>query len=334
MLKFDERKRLFKKKKKYLLKSQKKISIKSYVYYFLLFLIIFFLILKVVRKTPNKFEEKNFICFCALAKKENLYIRELVNYHKNIGFSKFILVDNNDVNSEKLSDVLQDYIKSGLVEIINSIGQSINQGSTYQYLYENYKDKCQWINFFDCDEYLVLYPQNGKNITIREFLENPRYDKCESILINWLMYDDNDLLHYENRTLIERFTRAVREHKANRFVKSITRGGLNRTLFGFDKSSHFPSDKLILCDSSGKTSDRYSDVIEPPIYEFAHVSHYSTKSTEEYVNKIRRRYPGVNNTNYEESIDVYFGTNKFTKEKLKIFEDSFNHKFPDYKHDE
>jgi hypothetical protein len=267
-----------------------------------------------------------------LAKKENLYIRNLINYHKNIGFDKFILVDNNDLNTEKLSDVLQDYIDSGLVEIVGTIGKSINQGLTYQYLYDNYKDKCQWLNVFDSDEYLVLYPQNGHNITIKEFLTNPRYDKCESILINWLMYDDNDLLHYDNRSLIERFTRAQKDNPTNRFVKSITRGSLNKKLWGFDFSSHFPSTELVLCDSSGKTSPNYRDTIDPPIYDFAQVSHFSTKSTEEFVNKIKRGYPGEHYPNYEDSINQFFEINQFTEEKLKIFEDLLGQKFEKYHH--
>jgi hypothetical protein len=167
-----------------------------------------------------------------------------VNYHKNIGFDKFILVDNNVPHTEKLSDVLQDYIDSGLVEIRDAIGKSINQGLEYRYIYRKYRHKCEWLNIFDSDEYLVLYPQNGHNITIKEFLTNQRYDKCESILINWLMYDDNDLLHYDNRSLIERFTRAQKDNPKNRFVKSITRGGLNKKLWGYDKSSHFPGNNV------------------------------------------------------------------------------------------
>ena len=274
--------------------------------------------------------KKNFICFCSLLKKENLYIRDTINYHKNIGFDKFILVDNNDPHTEKLSDVLQDYINSSLVEIVNAIGKSINQGLTYGYLYNKYKNKCQWLNFFDSDEYLVLYPQNGKNITIKQFLTNPRYDKCESVLINWLMYDDNDLLHYDNRTLNERFTRSDKNNPKNRFVKSITRGNLNKKLFGFDKSSHFPSNNIILCDSRGNTSKKYSEAIYPPIFEFAQVSHFSTKSTEEFVNKVKRGYPGYHFPSPEECINVYFEQNYFTEEKLKIFEDSFNQTFPQY----
>ncbi len=48
-----------------------------------------------------------------------------MEYHKNIGFDKFILVDNNIPNSKKFSDVIQDYIDDGLVEIEDKKGQLI-----------------------------------------------------------------------------------------------------------------------------------------------------------------------------------------------------------------
>ena len=291
-------------------------------------LLLLFIII-ILKNTKKKFK-KNFICFCTLLKKENLYVRDIINYHKSIGFDKFILVDNNDPHTEKLSDVLQDYINSGLVEIENAIGKSINQGLELQYLYNKYKQKCQWLSFFDSDEFLVLYPQNGKNITIKQFLTNPRYDKCESVLFNWLMYDDNDLLHYDNRSLNERFIRFNRNNPKNKFVKPIARGGLNKKLFGFDKSCHFPSKDIILCDSSGNTSKQYSDVIDPPIFEFAQLSHFSTKSTEEFINKAKRGYAGYHFPRPEECINLYFEQNYFTEEKLKIFEDGFNQTFPEY----
>ena len=36
-----------------------------------------------------------------MGKKENLYAREIVEHHKNLGFDKFIIVDNNVPNIEK-----------------------------------------------------------------------------------------------------------------------------------------------------------------------------------------------------------------------------------------
>ena len=293
-------------------------------------LVLLLLSLIVLIKKKVKKEDKHFICFCMLVKRENLYMRDIIGYHKNIGFDKFILVDNNYPNEERLSDVLQDYINNNMVTILDYRGISINQGLIYQDIYNNYTNKCQWLNFFDSDEFLVLYPQNGKNITIQEFLNNPRYAQCESILINWLFYDDNDLLHYDNRSLIERFTREHKEFNGNRFVKSITRGGLNKTLFGFDKSCHFPGKELILCDSSGKNSKNYADVVYPPVFEFAQISHFATKSTEEYINKMKRGYAGEHYTKNEINVDSYFSLNKFTEEKLKIFENVLNQTFSKY----
>ena len=45
------------------------------------------------------------------------------------------------------------------------------------------------------------------------------------------MYTDNDLIYYDNRTLLERFTTPIYNDHANIFVKSIVRGDLNKTIF-------------------------------------------------------------------------------------------------------
>ena len=68
-------------------------------------------------------------------------------------------------------------------------------------------------------------------------------------------------------------------------------------------------------------------MVIPPVYEFAKVIHFSTKSTEEYINKIKRGYPNGIYQEPSERVDLYFSHNKFTKEKLKIFEDAFNRTF-------
>ena len=60
-------------------------------------------------KTDSNYEY--FCCFCSMGKQENLYARELINYYLNLGIKKLVLGDNNLPNTEKLSDVLQDYIK-------------------------------------------------------------------------------------------------------------------------------------------------------------------------------------------------------------------------------
>ena len=107
-------------------KIERKIVLK--LIFYTIFLIIISSNVKIEKKIEKKlsnlfpYNYKYFICFCSIGKKENLYVRELVEYYIKSGFDKFYFGDNNDINSEKLSDVLQDYIDNKTVEIINLIG--------------------------------------------------------------------------------------------------------------------------------------------------------------------------------------------------------------------
>jgi hypothetical protein len=67
-------------------------------------------------KLSNKKKDNYFACFSGMGKLENRYVRELIEYYLNLGVEKFILGDNNDPNTEKLSDVIQDYINDGTVD--------------------------------------------------------------------------------------------------------------------------------------------------------------------------------------------------------------------------
>ena len=68
---------------------------------------------------------------CAIAKNENLYIREWVEYYMKLGFSNIILYDNNDINGECFEEVINDYIESGFVKIINFRGKLVCQLTAY-----------------------------------------------------------------------------------------------------------------------------------------------------------------------------------------------------------
>ena len=274
-----------------------------------------------------------FCCFCAMGKKENLYSRELISYYKSLGVEKFVFGDNNDPNTEKLSDVLQDYINDGTVDILEIYGSTIGQGEFYGIMYEKYKKRCKWLTFFDFDEYLVMHFNKEKNLTLNEFLNNSIYDKCDAIEINWLMHGDNNLVYYDNRTLVERFTKPNFNNYGNRFVKSIIRGNINQVVFKPGATHHQPSLDLKLCDSMGKPASYYPDCIIPPQFDYAYLMHFNTKTAEEYVNKLLRGHPSgfhFDNEIVEKKIDSFFNDNEFSLEKLKIFEEKFNRTFHKY----
>ena len=58
-----------------------------------------------------------FSCVLSKAKHENLYVREFVEYYLKLGVEKFYFGDDDEENVENLSDVLDDYIKKGIVDI-------------------------------------------------------------------------------------------------------------------------------------------------------------------------------------------------------------------------
>lgn len=276
-------------------------------------------------------KDKYFACFSTMIKQENRYVREVIDYYLKLGVEKFILTDNSDPNTEKLSDVLQDYIKYNIVDILDYIGKPIAQSKCFEITYERYKTKCEWILFFDIDEYLVMHFNEEKNITLKEYVSNPIFDKCESILINWLLFTDNNLAYYDNRTLLERFTEPSYTSGGNAFIKAMVRGNLSKPTFVEGKTHHHPNKDLIICDSMGEIIKDVQITLKPPRHKYAYLMHFTTKTAEEYVAKTLNGYPENRpETNIPGRVDLFFDFNKFTEEKLKIFEKGFNMTFPKY----
>ena len=294
-------------------------------------------IFKKINSTNTSIEQKELIknktanyycCFFSLAKKENRYARELISYYMKLGVEKFVLVDNNLPNTEKLADVLPDYINNGTVEIIEMFGSSDGQAEIFENLYEKYKNKCEWISFFDFDEYLDIHFNDGKNLSLKEFLSDSKFDNCEAIGFNWLMYSDNGLIYYDNRTSIERFTTPDYYNHYNRFVKPIVRGNLSKIIFQPKQTNHLPTKDLKICNSLGKKPIYSPDCITPPVYKYAYLKHFSTRTAEEYINKIYRGRCRNIAYNVNERIEIFFKHNKLTEEKLKYFEKRLNRTFP------
>ena len=272
-----------------------------------------------------------FCCFCVMGKMENRYTRELISYYLNIGVDKFVIADKNLPKTEKFTDVVKDYIDNGTVDYIDIIGQFYEYAEYYDIMYQKYKNKCEWVTFFDFDEYLVLYSEKGKKIGLKEFLSNTKFDKCEAIEFNWLLYGDNDLVYYDNRTSIKRFTKPDYKNSYNRFVKSMIRGGLNKTAFFPKQSIHKPDMNISTCSPDGEIPTLFSyDCLSPPNFKYGYLMHFNTRTAEEYVGKITRGYAGNRYEPFDQRINLFFIHNKFTQEKLKVFEKLLNQTFSRY----
>ena len=55
--------------------------------------------------------------------------------------------------------------------------------------------------FIDVDEYLEF---TDKNMSIKTYLNMSNFDKCDVVRIHWLIYNDNNLVYYDERPIMER----------------------------------------------------------------------------------------------------------------------------------
>lgn len=251
------------------------------------------------------------IALCVIAKNENLYIKEFVEYYKNLGIKKIYLYDNNDINGENFNIILNKYLNSEFVKIKNIRGKSEIQTLAYNHCYKTNLNKYSWFLFLDVDEYLFI----KNNRTLLNFLSDDRFLNCNSIFINYNEYGDSDLLEYDNRSILKRFTKS----RYGICGKSLTRGGLKNAKIDIHKPLYINN----YCNSEGGSEELFKDKISSSkiVVNDAEIKHFITKSLEEFYQRLIKGWPCVKkfSKGYYEFVEgrirYYFSLNKITEYK-------------------
>ena len=256
------------------------------------------------------------VCLCTVVKLENKYLIEFVEHYKNYSVDKIYLYDNNNINDETLEILLYKYIKKKYVIILNYRGKSRKQFEMYQDCYNQNFNIYDWIIFYDADEFINL-----KNYTnIKDFLNEHKFSKCQSIYLNWIFHSDNNLLYYNNRSLFKRFPNVI--IKKTSLGKTIIRGNIKDIKV---RSCHLIDYEIGRCDGFGKIFAPYNKVFYRPDYKYYYIDHFTYKSTEEFINKINKGdciFGNLNNKSKIYRIKKYFKYNKMTLEKINLIENS------------
>ena len=269
------------------------------------------------------------VCICTLGKNENRYINEFVEYYKNYGVDKIYLYDNNDINGERFEDVISEYIGTKYVELINWRG--VKGNSTYYEImdscYQKNHEQYDWLIFYELDEFLYL--KNYRNI--KSYLISKKFNKCESVQLNWVHMSDNNQIFYENKSLIERFPvigKNVVKNKNNKicFVKTIIRGHLININI---THNHLLSKKVKACNGFGKASKLKGILSLNPDYEYNYIKHYYGKSVQEFVEKIKRGdlLRGNAKDIIEWAIEKFFYINNITQSKINYIKENLGQEY-------
>ena len=274
-------------------------------------------------RLDKEYEKMNTkVLLCCIGRLENQYIREYVEYNRNLGFTNICLYDNNRDGEDDFRDVIGDYIDSGYVILKDKRNVTTPcQLQSYNECYAEYGDKYDWIAFFDIDEFMFMYKE--KNVA--SFLSNERFDGFDMVHLNWVLFGDDDNVYNTGLPLLQRIRKPLDINACYMFyfpetfhIKSIVRGGLKRMVF--NSTPHTPSIDGKCCNSYGLECDKNSP-FAPYDFRNGGIMHYTTKTAEEYANKVNRGFCDGNPVKKEELINLFFKKNKVTEEKIKLFKD-------------
>lgn len=252
---------------------------------------------------------------------ENQYIREFVEFYESMGVTNICLCDNNRDGEDDFHDVIGDYINNGFVILKDyRNAKPPIQAIAYNNCYHEYKNDYDWFLFFDIDEFMFI----NKDKDIKSYLGRKMFEDYDMIHVNWLNFGDGGYLKSNGRPLMERIQQPIDVNLAtdynfpdNFHVKSIVRGGLDYMEF---QMVHTPKIHGYCCTASGEQCDPNSP-FQPYDYRFAGIRHYTTKTAEEFAEKLLRGFCDTNTRKKDDLIRLFFKRNVITEEKVNVFKE-------------
>jgi len=204
------------------------------------------------------------VALVCIAKNEDNYIEEWIDYHRKLKFDKFFIYQNNWRFSKDFDDVVKCKLN----------GETKQLTAYNHFIRNNYWD-FDWVAFFDVDEFLVLKKHNN----IKEFLEE--YSECDAIGINWVIFGDNNLQSITEWSVINRFTK--RQLSVNSHIKSIVRLCKDGEKPIFNNPHNVD---LNWVDTHKRVNNGPMSKI--PSDDIAQLNHYFVKTKQEFMRKIQR----------------------------------------------
>ena len=184
----------------------------------------------------------------------------------------------------------------------------------------------------DFDEFLFIV-----NDTLKNYLSNKIFDKCNFIKIHWALADDNDLLHYDPRPLFERFKPP---YVQDIYIKSIVRSNISDMHYAVHSPDISPT-RNVTCSNIGEVlTPNTSEGLNFQSYDYINVDkafiiHFRFKTVEEFVIKYKRGYNDwlgeMKEAFLYHHVELFFDLNRLSWKKINYVEKELNLPLPKYK---
>jgi hypothetical protein len=207
---------------------------------------------------------------CTIALHEEPYIDEWIQYHLKLGFDHIYVYDNSPANP--LQHLPQRYPQQ--VTVIPFPGPQ-RQMPSYRHFVRQFRHRHTWAAFIDVDEFVVLRQHKHILGLLQEYC--PR----GALGLHWVIFDSNNHRLYEDRPVLERFTR--RHSEAASTVK----------LLVYLPDLLLMKNPHVAALAMGQTRDCHGRPFKSyagpqPNEDVACIYHYFTKSEEEFRKKCER----------------------------------------------
>lgn len=223
--------------------------------------------------------------------KNEMYMREWIEYHHMIGVSHFYIYDNESTNH--LKEELKEYMDMGIVTYHYFPG-SLVQHKAYNHAVENYQFETKYMAIIDADEYIVpmqdaLVPDIVEQI-FKDY-ESVVFKESEfagGVGINWREYGTSHHKEKQDGLCIENYMyRAADDYFQNVHIKTIF---IPRVITNI-ANPHFP----YMEEGWRNISENGSMIPHSYFYDSMckklRINHYFCKSEEEFMQKLKRGWP-------------------------------------------
>lgn len=233
-------------------------------------------------KTRKKGTPRYQLAACLFFQNEAPYLKEWIEYHRLIGFEHFYLFNNE--SEDNYLEVLQPYIKKGIVELTDVPGISATQYehackqyAAYNQTLKKTKKDVKWLALIDADEFIVPIQKDNLLDVLKD------YEDHGAVYVNWLMFGTSGCEKIPpNRLMIESLTYCQLEPMP--IGKSIVRP--ERVTICTDAHRFFYHPPYFHVNTNHETFDAYCPVADDKLL----INHYYTRDIDHLIHvKFPRR---------------------------------------------
>jgi hypothetical protein len=248
---------------------------------------------------------KKKIALVCVAKEEDYYLQEWIDYHLKIGFDDIHIFQNewrfkNPIPNDRVHFHEWD-VKTYISD--EPIWKKNLQAKCYTDFAVNYNEQYEWAAFFDVDEFLVLKETND----VKTFIDN--YSNHDCLVVSWALFGDNGIKDFDetNTSCIKRFTKRWNSPHTEGYYQFKSICKLHKDMV---HNTHWHELEWVDTNyNKGNGAFNYN-----VSYDKAQLNHYYTKTHSEWINKnIKSRADIPNDTErfYTETHEMIFNQANF-----------------------